>query len=246
MKIKVLDQDVNYEYYGEGNDTLVLLHGWGQNILMMQPIAEKLKREVKVLIIDLPGHGQSEEPKSTWSVYDYAKCVNEIIKKLEIKNPIMLGHSFGGKVSLVYASKYETKKLILFGSPYCKEIEKMSFKTKTLKALKKVPIIKNFESFAKKHIGSTDYKNASENMRKILVETVNLDITEDIKNIKSPTIIVWGTRDEAVPLKRAYEIENLINDAAVIEYEGLTHYAYLEDLGRTVNVIRSFIGGTNE
>ncbi len=243
MQMKLLDQNVNYEYYGNGDETLVLLHGWGQNIQMMQPIAEKLKKEVRVLLIDLPGYGQSEEPKTTWSVYDYAKCLNSLVRKLNIEKPILLGHSFGGKIALVYASKYETKKLILFGSPYCKEIEKMSYKVKILKTLKTVPGLKKFESFAKKHIGSTDYRNASDKMRKILVETVNLDITDDVKKITSPTIICWGTRDEAVPLKRAYELESLIADAAVIEYPELTHYAYLEDLSKTINVIRSFIGG---
>ena len=99
------------------------------------------------------------------------------------------------------------------------------------------------EGFAKKHIGSTDYKNASETMRKILVEHVNLDITEDVKKIKCPTIIIWGTLDKAVDIEIAYELEKLINDAAVITYEGCSHYAYLERLNQTVNIIKNFIVG---
>ena len=63
-----------------------------------------------------------------------------------------------------------------------------------------------------------------------------------MKKITCPTIIIWGTLDEAVPLQDAYELESLLKDAAVIEYEGCTHYAYLEDLGRTVRIIKNFLG----
>ena len=113
---------------------------------------------------------------------------------------------------------------------------------KLLKSLKKVPILNQFEEYAKKHIGSSDYRNASPIMRQILVNHVNCDIKEDIKKIQCPAIIIWGTNDEAVPLEDAYILESLLPDAAVIEYEGCTHYAYLEDLGRTVRIIKNFLG----
>ena len=90
-------------------------------------------------------------------------------------------------------------------------------------------------------MGSTDYKNASEMMRKILVSTVNLDITEDVKKIKCPTLIMWGALDDAVPVEDAYELEKLISDAGVVIYEGCSHYAYLERLNQVVNVINTFI-----
>ena len=114
-------------------------------------------------------------------------------------------------------------------------------KTKVLKGLKKVPGINKLEGFAKKHIGSTDYKNASPMMREIMVEHVNTDITEEIKKIKASTLLIWGTLDEAVPLEEAYEIEKLLDDAGVVVFEGCTHYAYLENLARTVNVLRNFL-----
>ena len=93
----------------------------------------------------------------------------------------------------------------------------------------------------KKHMGSTDYRNASPMMRDIMVKHVNTDITENVKKIKCPTIIIWGTNDAAVPIDDAYELENLIKDAAVIPYEGCTHYAYLERLNQTVSIIQNFI-----
>ena len=239
--LNICDIDINYKRYGNiKGEHLVFLHGWGQNIEMMEPVGNGLE-ENDIIIFDLPGFGKSEEPKTVWTIEDYAKCIHECLEKLNVKNPVLIGHSFGGKISLMYASMYETKKLVLLASPFKKDIQKLSLKTKMLKQVKKVPGMKKLEGFAKKHIGSTDYKNASEMMRKVLVEHVNLDISENIKKINCPTIIIWGTNDQAVPLTDAYTLEKLIKDAAVIEYEGCTHYAYLERLGQTVNIINSFI-----
>jgi len=237
------DVSINYIDYGEGDNTLVLLHGWGQNIEMMKPIGDRLKKRNRIIIVDLPGFGESVEPKDIWTMYDYAECINKLLKELKVNNPIMIGHSFGGKISLIYASKYKVNKLVLFGSPFKKEIKELSLKTKILKKLKNVPILNKLEGFAKKHVGSRDYRNASDFMRKILVEHVNLDITEDVKKIKCPTLLVWGTMDAEVPVERAYELEKLIEDSGVVIYEGCTHYAYLERLEQTINVLKSFIGG---
>jgi len=235
--------DINYIDYGEGKNTVVLLHGWGQNIQMMKPIGDRLQKQNRVIIVDLPGFGLSNEPDNIWSMYDYADCIYELLKSLKVTNPIMMGHSFGGKISLIYSSKYKVQKLVLFGSPFKKEVQKPSIKTKLLKVLKKIPLLNKLEGFAKKHMGSRDYRQASEFMRKILVKHVNLDITEEVKNIKCPTLIIWGTMDQEVPIERAYELEKLISDSAVIPYEGCSHYAYLERIGQTVNILKNFIGG---
>lgn len=231
---------VNYTDVGSG-EAVVLLHGWGQNIQMMEPIGNNLINK-RVVIIDLPGHGKSEEPKEAWTVYDYASCIHTLLTNLKIDEPILIGHSFGGKISLVYASKYKTKKVIGLACPFKKQIVKLSFKTKALKFAKKIPVLNKLEGFAKKHIGSTDYKNASEMMRKIMVLTVNTDITEDVKKIKCPTLLIWGTNDLQVSIDDAYELEKLIKDCGVVVYDGCTHYAYLERLDQTLRVIKSFIG----
>ena len=82
--------DVNYIDYGSGDDTLVLLHGWGQNIAMMRPIGDKLQKSCRVIIIDLPGHGESSQPDEVLSIYDFAstnsiKSLYLVFKLLSIK-----------------------------------------------------------------------------------------------------------------------------------------------------------------
>lgn len=243
MYEEIKDVKINYLLYGDSTkDTIILLHGWGQNIQMMQPIGDNLSSEYQILILDLPGFGKSDEPKYPWTLDDYVDAIYELVKRLKIKNPIVMGHSFGGKLTLLYASKYPTKKIVVFASPINHNV-KVSTKTKVLKKVKKIPGIGQLSELAKKHIGSTDYKNATPIMREVLVRHIGTDIYADLANITVPTLIVWGTNDMAVDISVAKEIESAIKGSGVVVYEGCTHYAYLERLGQTINVLRSFLGG---
>ena len=242
MNTIVDDIDINYIRYGnKKGKTLVFLHGWGQNIQMMKFISDYFEDKFDLIVIDLPGHGESAAPTKALEVVDFVNIIHDLLKKLKVEKPILVGHSFGGKISLLYASMYPVEKLVLFAPAFKKEIKKLTLKQKLLKTAKKIPVLNKLEGFAKRHIGSEDYRNASPIMREILVNTVNTDIREDIKKIRVSTILIWGTNDKAVSIESAYELENLLTDAGLIVYEGLSHYAYLEDKIRTINIMKSFL-----
>lgn len=233
--------NVNFLDYGNhSGDTLVFLHGWGQNIQMMLPIAEPFKKDFRIIIIDFPGFGKSEEPKEAMGVDGYTVIVEKLLSKLKIKNPILIGHSFGGRVSVKFSSRNDVKKLILL-SPALRGHDKKGLKSKVLKFLKKVPVLNNLEDWAKDHIGSRDYKAASPIMKKVLVETVKEDLSPDASKVKAPTVLIYGNLDDEVPEEDILRYEKLISDCGLIIYEGCTHWAYLEDTKKTINIINSFI-----
>ena len=233
--------NVNYIDFGNNKkDAIVLLHGWGQNIEMMKMIGEPFEKDFRIIIIDFPGFGLSEEPKEEMFVIDYVNLVHELLEKLKIKKPILIGHSFGGRVSVKYASIYDVNKVILL-SPALRGHDKKGVKTKVLKSLKKVPGLNKLEGWAKNHIGSRDYKAASPIMKKVLVNTVNEDLSNDAKKIKVPVILIYGTLDSEVPMEDIKEYERLIEDCGLIIYDGCTHYAYLERLNQTISIINNFI-----
>ena len=233
--------DVNYDFFDIGEKiTLVLLHGWGQNIQMMEPIKKRFEDKFNVLILDLPGFGKSSEPPVVWGVYEYTLLVKKLIDELKIRDVILVGHSFGGRIALAYASEYPVKKLVCLASPYCKEITKLPLKNRIYKRAKKIKGLGWLAKIMQNKVGSTDYRNASNVMRGVLVKTVNTDLSDYAKKITCPTLLIWGSMDEAVPLKRAYELEKMIKDAAVIVYEGATHYAYLERINEVNLVLDSF------
>ena len=242
MIIKIKQNDISYIQYGEGKD-IVLLHGWGQNIEMMTPLGDKLDN-YRITIIDFPGFGASPEPDKEWTISDYSNMLKELFKKLSIKKPILIGHSFGGRVAIKYAATNDVEKLILLASP-CVRIKdsKRELKTKILKSIKKLPGMSRIGEYAKNFIGSRDYKAASPKMRQILVNTVNEDLTEDAKKIKVPTLLIWGDCDEEATLEEAKLLEQLLEDGGLVVLEGCTHYAYLEQLPRVINIINVFLGG---
>ena len=235
---KIKNIKVNYKQYGKGED-IVLLHGWGQNIEMMKPLGDALCDHYRITIIDLPGFGLTKEPVYPYTIFDYTDLVHELLMELKIDNPIMMGHSFGGRISIVYASKYKVNKLVLFGSP-CVRHEYKSIKQSFFKLLKKIKIFNPMVNFMKKHTGSVDYRNASPMMRDILVKTVNQDLTDYARKIKCPTLLIWGDNDEAVPVNEAKELESLLSDGALIILPG-THYCYLENLNQVINILYNFI-----
>ncbi len=240
MNIK--DVYVNFIQYGnKSGKNIVLLHGWGQNIEMMDPIGKRLQNDFYITIIDLPGFGKSSEPTYGYTVYDYFEIVDELLRKLKIKNPIMIGHSFGGRISIIYAAKKGVEKLVLLTSPFKRSVKKNTFKIKLLKFLKKVPVVKELESYMKTKIGSRDYRNATPIMRLILVNTVNEDLTEYLKQIESPTLLIWGDLDTEAPLEDAKYAETIMKDAGLIIYQGATHYAYLERINEVINVLNVFL-----
>ena len=235
---KIKNIKVNYKQYGEGPD-VILLHGWGQNIAMMEPIGNYLKESHRITILDLPGFGLSEEPDYAYGVIDYVEFLHAFVQEMKIKKPILIGHSFGGRISIVYASKYDVEKVVLFGSP-CVRHSYKSAKQSILKTLKKVKILKPLAELMKKYTGSADYKKASPKMREVLVKTVNEDLSEYAKKIKVSCLLIWGENDTAVPLSEAKELDALLSDSALIVLPG-THYCYLENLPQVISILNNFI-----
>ena len=77
-------------------------------------------------------------------------------------------------------------------------------------------------------------------MRDVLVNAVNTDLSEEAKKITVPTLLIWGDKDEAVPISEAKKLEKLISDSALIVLNG-THYCYLENLNHVASILENFL-----
>ena len=116
MYIDIDGLNINYTDEGNGKSVL-LLHGWGGSIQTMMAIGNILKDKFRVISVDLPGFGKSGIPEVPWDSYDYAECIYKFIQKLNLSGLIVFGHSHGGRISIILASKYEVvRKLILIDS----------------------------------------------------------------------------------------------------------------------------------
>ncbi len=239
--INVHNTTVHYIQYGKGED-VILLHGWGQNIAMMAPLGDPLSSKYRVTIIDFPGFGESKEPDKAWTIQDYTSMLRELVEKLHIIKPVVIGHSFGGRIAISYASCYDVSKVVLFGAPCVRTKQGLTPKEKILKSIKKLPGMNALAEKAKNYIGSRDYKAASPIMRQTLVNTVNEDLSDCAKNIKVPTLLIWGQMDTEAPIEEAKLLEKLLKDGALIVLPG-THYAYLENLAQVIQILFRFLEG---
>lgn len=242
--IVINDLNIYFENKGKKGKNVILLHGWGQNTVMMDYIASFLCNHFKVYNIDLPGFGKSDEPKQAMSVDDYVEFLHTFVKEKKIKNPILIGHSFGCRIALLYAYKYEVYKMVLTGAAGVKPKRGIDWYVRvyTYKLGKK--LLKPFKGLSKKlqkNAGSEDYKNASEVMKGTLVKAVNFDITPYLKDIKPETLLVFGEKDDATPLYQGRIMEKEMPDATLVVFENDDHFAYFHQGDRFNRVLDAFL-----
>jgi pimeloyl-ACP methyl ester carboxylesterase len=111
---------LNFERKGNGKETLVLLHGFMENLSIWSDMEPHLSDIFSLLKIDLPGHGQSEIIAEVQTMEMMAEEVKKVLVNENITKIHLLGHSMGGYVSLAFAEKYPEylKSLTLFFSTY--------------------------------------------------------------------------------------------------------------------------------
>lgn len=75
-----------------------MLHGWLTDLSSMKPISTNLVKKFKVYFVDVVGFGKSDLPEKPLCSLDFAEFLQEFMEKLNIKNPILIGHSNGGRI----------------------------------------------------------------------------------------------------------------------------------------------------
>ena len=253
MKTSINGVEINYEVMGEGKP-LLILHGWGACINAMAPIWQFFKSSRKVYVLDFPGEsGESAEPPVAWGVPEYAEMTKLFIEQNKIEGCDVIAHSFGGRVTIYLASRYEKlfDKIILTDAAGVKP--KRTFKQKVKAKMFKVgcaviktvlPKNKKDEVLAKyrdKH-SSADYKALkSEKMRETFKKVINLDLTPDLKNIKNSTLLVWGENDKDTPLYMAEIMKSQIEDSGIVVIKNAGHFSYLDNSAQYCAVANSFL-----
>lgn len=246
MEVIIDSMVINYEEVGQGQPVIVM-HGWGQNLEMMYSIVNDLKDNYHVYNIDLPGFGHSDEPPSEYTIDDYANFLEEFVKINNIENPILIGHSFGCRIAIKYASRQnQVKEMVLTGAAGI--IDKKSilyylrvYSYKFIKLFKDVPFVKYYIQEAMENSGSEDYKNSSSIMKGVLRNAVNEDLTPLLKEVKCPVLLIFGSNDDATPVWMGKIMEKEMANAKLIIYPNATHYAYLERIDQFSSDMNAFL-----
>lgn len=156
---------LHYTRRGAG-ETLVLVHGFLGAIEVFNEVIEEFNTQYDVIAIDLPGHGESKLEKESYSVYDYAKAVAEVLQHEGVSEATWLGHSMGGYIALAALEKNiaPIKRVILaYSSDLADTEEQKEKRTKQQQQISEVGV----EKFVDEIIGNFFGENAKE-------ETINV------------------------------------------------------------------------
>ena len=234
-------QGMNYEVSGQGR-AILLLHGWGASINCFAQINRELSQDFKVFAIDFKGFGASEPPKQNATIFDYAQDISKFIDCV-IKEPVVLvGHSFGGRVSLILAQHLLVNKIILVDSAGLKPKINLSKRIKILKykrAKKQVQLGKRPASDLLK-FGSKDYLALNQEMRKVFVNVVNQDLSEFAKKINKPTLILWGKSDKETPIYMARKLHRITKNSKLEILSG-AHFVFLDNPHQFLKATYNFL-----
>lgn len=259
MDIKIDELNINYKTSGPGGraKVAVILQGWGTDMNMYDSVAAAISDKYRVVQLDLPGFGESDEPPEAWSVDDYCDFFCKFLEKIKVKKAVLIGHSYGGRMIIKMAARsadgtlpFEISKIMLIDSAGVMPVRSaiQNLKVKRYKALRKFLTNERIHSLFPEVIdywlskqGSEDYKKASPVMKACLVKAVNEDLQDIMPSVKPETLLVWGTNDLDTPIEDAYAMESLMPNAALVRIEGAGHYSFLEQPVLFRSVIRSFL-----
>lgn len=248
-QVTIKGLNINYRTAGKG-DPIILLHGWGCDSTALGLFERVGAESHTVYNIDMPGFGKSDEPITPWTIEDYTAMLEDFVKELGIVNPILLGHSFGGRVAILYASRNAVRKLVLVDAAGVKPRRPLSYYLKVYsyklakvlypKIVGKKKAAEMIESMRARR-GSYDYNNCSPMMRRVMVNVVNTDLRYAMKKIAAPTMLLWGEKDTATPMRDARIMMKLIPDAGLVSFPGAGHFSFVDNPYQSAAVVRRFI-----
>jgi pimeloyl-ACP methyl ester carboxylesterase len=95
-----------FEEAGSGERPILLVHGWTCDHTYMAPQFERFRRTHRVIAVDLRGHGQSDKPQQAYTMVAFADDLAWLCSQLNVKKPIVIGHSMGGVIGVELAARF--------------------------------------------------------------------------------------------------------------------------------------------
>tara|TARA_Y100000310_G_scaffold313418_1_gene361777 strand:- start:5969 stop:6814 length:846 start_codon:yes stop_codon:yes gene_type:complete len=266
MRKRVTTKDgvsINYQIIKKDNKkpTLVFLHGLGGNVTEFKVQAKAAQRKgYSTLSLDLRGHGFSSIPeeKEKYSLDLFANDIRTVIQKEKLKNFILVGHSFGGSLSIVYITKFNTllpKAMILIESTYrypFKKNHELNYSAALCYSLRKFikwGLISNKKYPRPEELDLTQLGN--ENVLYQIYDEIYhtpiksifqcLDASrkfynkkkeamkKTLRTTKIPTLIVAGDIDQIINISYSREIARLISDSTLKVFKGAGHQIPLQN-----------------
>lgn len=237
--------------YGSGPPSVLALHGWAHTHKDFDGVLGG-HDPLDAVAVDLPGFGASPPPPEGWGTLEYAEALVPLLLDLREESggpPVVLGHSFGGKVATRLAAHWPqlVRALVLTGAPLARPEGGAGRRSPAPLGLAKLArrmgvLPEAAVDRLRERYGSPDYRAAQGVMRDVLVRTVNENYTTELSMLELPVSLVWGELDDAVPVAVARSLAQRLPSAQLVVLPGVGHQVPTDDPGALRGALEKAFG----
>jgi pimeloyl-ACP methyl ester carboxylesterase len=243
---------IHWAQVGQGPDTLVLVHGFGPYpSVQWQPVVWKFSPSSTILVVDLLGFGESSAPDSAISVHQQVEVLHAALTARGIRSFHLVGHSYGGMVSTLFASRYpETLKSLVLIDPLHRHyhLEHLdSLERQWGRPIQEVLLPRDVASydammsvsvhdpfflpeFVKQQVLDNIY-SVNLGQREAMLRAVRRD-EQSIRNqavgARIPTLIVWGAEDRLFPVRGSESLARDFPNSSTVVVPKAGHIPHME------------------
>jgi pimeloyl-ACP methyl ester carboxylesterase len=266
--INIKGMSVHLRDEGPRNDIqpIVLIHGTSASLHTWDGWTSALSTNRRVIRFDLPGFGLTgPDPSNTYTIEHYASVVVAVLDALNIESAVIGGNSLGGNIAWVTAvlNPERVAALVLVDpSGYAFESESIPIAFRLSQSKLATLLLKDFiprfivEGSVKNVYGNPDLVTEAlvDRYYELSLREGNRDalnqrflqsapglFTEELVNIKVPSLIIWGGLDRLIPPALAKRFEQDISNSQLIIFDALGHVPHEEDAAATVVVVQAFL-----
>jgi pimeloyl-ACP methyl ester carboxylesterase len=260
--------DIYYEFYEnpQAKKTLFFLHGFLASGFCYRSVIPDLNKKYQIVNVDFPPYGNSGKSlKFTFSFKNIAKTLIELIKELQLKNVVLVGHSMGGQIGLYMIrekSDIFEKAVLLASSGYLRQVKKplimLSYfpfahqlvKRRLVKSGGVVGNLKNvvhdekkitqemIDGYLEPYIKNDEIFHA---LAKFVRDREGDLTQEDLQKIETPCLLVWGEFDKIVPVGVGKRLHKDLPHSKLVILKNTGHLIPEEEPDQTVQLIEEFI-----
>ncbi|MEL7222065.1 MAG: alpha/beta hydrolase [Bacteroidota bacterium] len=261
--IEVDGLSVHYRIVGEGSPIL-LLHGTAASLHTWSGWVAELQENYQLITLDLPAFGLTgPHPEADYSIASYVAFVESFRKEIGLDSFVLGGNSLGGLIAWNYAAQYpqQVNDLILIdpsGFPTGKEpplgfrLAQSDLWSKVIRYLTPKSLVKKslLEVYGQDELVSDALVDRyfdmllREGNRQAFIDRARTSMTADtslLTQIDIPTLLIWGAKDEWIPVELAYRFSDLLPQDTLVVFDELGHVPMEENPKKTLEAVKLFL-----
>ena len=256
MHIQTRGAKIHVSEQGNGEPALVFLHYYGGSSRSWDGVIGELSGAYRTIATDHRGWGESESPKEGYSIVDLADDAQDVLVALELKRYVLVGHSMGGKVAQLLASRRPSglKGVVLVAPSPPSPMTAFSDEQRTAmttvydtresitQALDNVLIAKPLSPALREQVIADSLRGAPQAKTAWPLVGMVEDITGDVRSINVPVKVIAGEKDQVDRIETlARELLPRIAGARLHALPDTGHLSPLEAPSAVAEEIRAFV-----